>query len=154
MAKAFTHYWAKDTVEVVAEGEPLDHTSGERFDEKSIGHGATIFAVNVRKGELYLIGRLVVGEFVYSDEEARTRLGYPPYSARLHLIAASGTSTPMSKNRLVPMEIVRQLTFHTAQGQQGLAFLPDGKLDRQTLRGVRRLTPRSADLLDEFLEKE
>jgi hypothetical protein len=91
---------------------------------------------------------------LFSDAEAKVRLGYEPWSAKEHLIARPGTATPTRLERVVPLEIVQRLEFHTTEGIKGLAFVDAEKLDRQALRGVRRLTQPSARLLDDFITRE
>ncbi len=151
MPQSFTHYWAGETLGFNEEGRPLDHTAGSDFSTRGVKIGNTIYVVNILRGELYLVGRFTVGEFLFSDAEARARLGYEPWSAKEHIIARPGTGTPTRLGRVVPLEIVRRLKFHTTQGVKGLAFVDAEELDRQALRGVRRLTQPSAKLLDDFI---
>ncbi len=153
MSRAFTHYWTGETVSEQEEGAPLEHTADNRFRKSGVQTGDTVYVVNVRQGVLYLIGRMEVGRYADSIEEVQELLGYEPWEAADHLLAAPGTATRQSRNRRVPDAITRRLLFDTLKGDRGLVFLPDGKLDPQTLRGVRRLTRRSADLLDDLLDE-
>lgn len=154
MAQSFTHYWAGDTLGNNEEGQPLDHTAGDIFTSRGVRVGDNIYVVNIFRGELYLIGRFTVGELLFSDAEARRRLGYEPWSAKEHVIARPSTSTPTRLARVVPLEIAKRLEFHTNEGVKGLAFVDAALLDRQALRGVRRLTAPSAKLLEDFIARE
>jgi hypothetical protein len=155
MQNCFTHYWRGDTcnfhVEKRLEGYLLDHVAGSMFVPRGVTVGDRIYAVSTLRGELYLIARMDVGEIVFSDSEARKLLNYEPWPGREHLIAAENTGTPMIFDRVVPVSLVRELRFETPNGPQPAKFAGPGQLDRQTLRGVRQLTPTSALLLDELL---
>src|SRR5213078_2324028 len=93
MAQSFTHYWAGETLGYNEEGKLLDHTAGSDFTKRGVKIGDNIYVVNILRGELYLIGRFTVGEFLFSDTEAQARLGYEPWSAKEHVIAKRGTGT-------------------------------------------------------------
>lgn len=153
MSRAFTHYWAGTTVETETEGKLLNHTAGEGLRRSGVRAGDTIYVVNIRQGELYLLGRMEVGKYADSIQEVIDLIGGEPWPASDHLLALPRTATRFSRRRRVADAIVELLKFHTSKGDRGLAFLPDGKLDRQTLRGIRRLTRPSADLLDGVLDK-
>ena len=103
------------------------------------------------EGELFLIGKMQVGEIVFSDEEAKARIGIEPWSAPQHLIAK--LCTPMRFDRPVPLNITRSLRFISSKGLKSPKFVSSTKLDRQTLRGVRELNPPSAVELDKLLEQ-
>ena len=58
----------------------------------------------------------------------------------------------MDSQRVVPVEVVEQLQFITGTGQTRVRFESTDRLDRQTVRRVRELTPESAHPLDGLLE--
>lgn len=109
----FTHYWSRRSCDyymsIGQEGLPLDHTAGSRFMERTVSINDFVYVVTTREGELFLIGKMQVGEIVFSDEEAKARIGYEPWSAPQHLIAKS--CTPMRFDRPVPLEATRSLRF-------------------------------------------
>ncbi len=150
----FTHYWEGNTCKSMFlngyEGQPLNHTAGKIFRQRGIDVGDKVYVVNVLKGILFLIGRLEV-EMIASQSEAEKLLGNDLWDAPDHLIAKPGSGTPMHFKRDVPLEITKELLFHGAKGFEPLKFVSEDALDRQTLRGVRRLTEGSAHLLDSFL---
>lgn len=106
--------------------------------------------VNNFKGDLVLIGRLEV-EKIVSQVEAERLLGPDVWEAPEHVIAKPGSSTPKRFERIVPMEITKQLLFQGAKGFEPPKFESEDTLDRQTLRGVRRLSDGSARLLESLL---
>lgn len=150
---AFTHYWAGPTCDHYftrgLEGQPLDHAAGNRFSQRGVKAGSTVFVVNITDGQLHLIGRLTVDKLVHTDAEARKLIGYEPWSASDHVIAKPRSATPMRFQRTVPLPTVKALRFVTPSGKiVPLKFVSGKRLDGQTLRGVRQLTIDSARLLD------
>jgi hypothetical protein len=157
MSRYFTHYWKKDTCDyhydvLKFEGRPLDHTPGDSLIKRGAAVGDLIYVVTMRDGRLFLVGKMQVGKIINSDEEAEACIGYEPWPAFRHLIAKS--CTPMHFNRSVPLSITRCLRFRTSSGVTLLKFRPEDrdKLDPQTLRTPRELTPGSATELDGLLE--
>jgi hypothetical protein len=152
---AFTHYWKNDTFDQMKasghEGEPLNHTAGNSFANAGVKKGDAVYVITVKKGELFLVGRMTVSQVVHSDAEARRLLGYDVWSADDHLIATKGECTPMKFRRRIAANIVQQLRFENKEGPKALTFKSSGGLDQQTLRGVRKLTSSSAGLLDSIL---
>ena len=153
---SYTHYWTNNTCdEAIAlglSGERLDHVGDSRFSQRGVQKGDNIYVVTVRKGRLFLIGRLTVEKIVHSDAEARRLLNYEPWPAPDHLIAGEEACTPQRFDNEVPMDLVRQLGFESPDGPTALKFKSENNLDQQTLRGVRRLTPSSAAVLESLLK--
>lgn len=151
----FTHYWSnrtfRDQAASSAAGEPLDYLGGNQFRRRGVCIGDRVYAITNVRGQLYLIGALTVGEILLSDYEARRRLGYDPWPASEHLIAEPGSESGMRFDRRVPPAEVRQLAFVTKHGLARLVLRADGRIDQQTLRGVRRLAPDSAAVLERHL---
>jgi hypothetical protein len=163
MARFFTHYWTNDTCERSRcdQGYPLDYTAGNQFAVKGIGEVAEdyIYAVTIRQGNLYLIGRMrVKGPSIpcaAAGLELKTRYGpeaEPYYPATDHLLAEAATTIDFE--RLVPTQVARQLRFVVpgSSTTRPPKFVPGDGLDRQTLRDVRQLTAASASALDALLE--
>ena len=156
MARYFTHYWKKDTCDyyydvLKFEGRPLAHTPGDTLLKRGVAVGDFIYVVTMRQAELFLVGKMLVGQILNSDEAAEACLGYPPWSAFKHLIAQF--CTPMHFYRPVPLPITRRLRFITSSGLTLLKFRHPDKLDPQTLRTPRELMPDSALELDQLLER-
>jgi hypothetical protein len=155
MTRFFTHYWLNRTWERnrknASDGDLLDHTAGNLFQERSIQSGDTVYVVSVINGLLYVCGKLVV-EKICDVDEAAAILGYEPedlWEADEHIISAA--ATPMNFNLKVPLRLTRQLRFISGKGEKPLKFKAANYLDEQTLRGVRELDPMSAAELDALL---
>jgi hypothetical protein len=151
MTRYFSHYWCYDRHDLqgAASGcTPLDHTAGSLFTPRGVRVGDLVYAVTVKRGVFFLIGKLQVGEIVFSDRQAEARLRYEPWPGPEHLIASSCTPVQLVQ---LPLAIVSSLRFERGRGEVALKFVVPGVLDRQTVRGVRRLTYESAVALDEFL---
>lgn len=150
MSSAFTHYWSESTS--VAEGELLDHTAGNRFVRSGVTTGDRIFCITVRKGIPILIGRMIVSRPPVSFEEASELLPYEPWEAEEHLIAEDGTASVQSLSREIPLPVLQKLRFESPSGKTALKFVSHNRLDQQTFRGVRKLTPMSVQELEALIE--
>lgn len=155
MARFFTQYWSNPTYKLHAESDweshLFYHTAGERFTRRGVKEGDSIYGVTILKGRLYLLGKMKIGEIIYSDDEAAQKLDYDPYPASEHLFAE--LCTPMTFDNEVPIEVTKGLKFRTAQGYNGLKFVSEDHLDTQTLRSIRQLHSMSAEKLDAYLEE-
>jgi hypothetical protein len=154
MVRYFTHYWKRENCDynVKWEGSTLEYVEGSQFTGRGVAKGNFIYAMTLREGKLFLISKMQVGKIVFSKEKVKDilRLDYEPMSAKEYLIAKLGT--PMRFNREVPLDIVKRLRFISSK-RQLLKFKPGTKrLDQQTLRTLRELTPASAAELDKLLE--
>jgi len=155
MPKYFTHYWANKTCDhhkdvLKLEGKQLDHTAGSLFTDRGVNNDDTVYVITVRKGELFLIGKLQVKE-VCNKTQAKKFIDYEPWDAPDHLIAKK--CTPMRFDRSVSYTTSKSLEFESPKGTKSPVFVPGTKkLDQQTLRGVRELTAASAAQLDSLLE--
>lgn len=152
---SFTHYWAGGQCDYYysmdVEGEPLDHTAGNLFRQRGIADGDKIYVVNVRKGKLYLIGRLRVDKIVSTTEAERLLKTKDLWEANEHVIALAGSATSKKFRNMIPLEVTKKLLFESGGKYKPLYFESEGVLDCQTLRGVRKLTDSSAILLEKFL---
>jgi 5-methylcytosine-specific restriction enzyme A len=155
MPRYFTHYWTNETWErergYQESGRTenlLSHTASNQFVERGIDSGDFLYPVTVMEGALYVLGWMKVGR-VCSAEEAASILGtYDLYEASDHAVAAE--ATPKHFDLEVPLEVIERLTFISDKSPRP-KFSSPGPLDRQTLRGVRELEPRSAAELDKLL---
>lgn len=144
--RAFTHYWTNDTWKDQVAGLRLTHVAGSSFRQRGVEVGDFIYVVTIKKGDLFLAGRMQVSQMVGQDEAERL-LDSKLYGANEHVIGRNGTVTRF--DAVVPDRIVQQLRFEP--GGRGLVRNAKGKLDQQTLRSLRELTPASAALLDSIL---
>lgn len=151
MSRYYTHYWTNETWR---EHEPkmptLVHTASNQFD--AIQRGDVVYVVTNIAGKLYLGARLEV-TLVTDQRGAERYFGEPEWRAKTHLICEDeGLVQPMYYDRRVPDAVVQKLRFLSNGEPRSLMFRGD-KLDQQTLRGVRELTPESATLLDGVLSR-
>ncbi len=114
--------------------------------------GDQVYAVFVRDGKLLLIGKMQVGRWTSSWKEAVDLVGrnvYRGVPGAMYLIAEQATRMHFSKP--LRLRVVTRLRFISNKSPKP-KFVNREKLDGQTLRTVRELTPKSAALLDTFLE--
>ncbi|TCK16978.1 hypothetical protein DFR30_0198 [Thiogranum longum] len=155
-SKYFTQYWTNDQWKLETDHAnrgytALDHTAGNQFRKAGVGIGDVIFVVTVKKGQLFLGGKIVVTKLCsQSEAENLFKTDFGLYQANEHLIGSKNPDRfrPTLK---VPVKIVEALYFESSDGPKPLKFKSQGVLDQQTLRGVRRLTPRSAEELSKLL---
>jgi hypothetical protein len=144
---AYTHYWKNDTWDEQL-GQQLEHAASNAFRARGVRKGDRVFVVTIREGQLFVGGRLVVDK-VTTQKDAEKLLGTALWTARDHIVARNplGVLQPVP----VPNKIARRLRFVP---DSDLVWSSPGELDRQTLRGVRRLSDESAALLDDILAKK
>jgi hypothetical protein len=156
MRQYFTYYWVNSIWEErAANPEPrlLRHTAGNQFLRRGVKLGDYIYIVTVIKGELFLLARMEVGE-ICDQRAAAIYLDCSPddlWGANEHLVAKPGSATLMNFDCEIPLNITEKLEFISTMGNTHLKFKAPGYLDTQTLRGLRQLTPASAQQLDKFL---
>ena len=147
MVRYYTHYWVNQWLEhkAVTEGEVLSHDAGNQFRTRGIKRGDFVYVVTVREGDLYLMGRPQVGE-VCSQERAIAKLGPDLWDANDHLIAESGSETPMRADVKAAPEVAKLLTFVTSDGKDALGH----PVEHMKLQAIRELDRYSADRLDQM----
>jgi hypothetical protein len=139
---------------------PLRHTASDVFRARGVQRGDRVFVAEVVDGQLQLIGRIVVADVV-NQEEAEETIDHEVWDARDHLIAVPGASL-MADGRPVAPDIAAELRFLQKTGRVGrdgapryrltkLKLNPEGRLEGQTTRTVRRLVEESAASLEELL---
>jgi hypothetical protein len=154
MPRYFTYYWTNQRWKArraQSQGQPLRHIASTRFVRRGVAAGDHVYVVTVWHGELFLLGKLVVGALA-DAEAAAPWLGLPPeqlWAEADHILAAA--ATPMDFDRAVPAPITGKLRFVAAGPPKGLVFRAPGELDGQTLRSLRELTAESAARLDRML---
>jgi len=149
MPRYFTQYWKNSTWRIEPE-EDVDHTADNRFRKRGVSDGDYVYIITNLDGQMVLGSRLKVAQIV-GQAEAERLLGIDLYKADDHIMAEP-PFLPLKKDRVVPADIAEELRFISKKADT-LVFSTLGKLDNQTLRGVRELTAESAELLDSQLEK-
>ena len=153
MLRYFTQYWSNSTWDrekEMAQTEPIfRHTAGELFRARGVKRGDIVYGITVRRGTLFVAGKIEVGKICGKAEAAASLGSDDLWEASEHIVASAGTRKNFEL--AVSPEITEQLLFVGSDGSKSLKFKAPGVLDQQTLRGVRELEPRSAALLDQTL---
>lgn len=63
------------------EGRLLAHTPGDTLLKRGVEVGDFIYVVTMRQAELFLVGKMLVGQILNSDEEAEACLGFQMHLA-------------------------------------------------------------------------
>ena len=153
MPRFFTYYWTNQrwSQRRAAQGQPLRHIASTRFVRRGVRPGDQVYVVTIWHGELYLLGKLVVGALV-DAAAAAPWLGTTPdrlWEEAEQILAAA--ATPMDFDRAVPSAVTRRLRFGAGQSARAPMFRAPDQLDGQTLRSLRELTAESAARLDRLL---
>jgi hypothetical protein len=136
----FTTYWLPEQVRD-NRGTILDHAADNNFHD--VEPGDTVWVVTVRRGELFLVGRIPVSH-VLTQDGAERMLGQRLWDAEFHICCPRRKAETAS---LVPV----------GKDTWALSFISDtsprlipksGKLDAQQVRRVRRLTPAAAAIMN------
>jgi len=131
---------------------PLDHSACNQFVSRGVSHGDTLYVASSLHGKMVLVARFVVDDIV-SQRTAERRLRHKLWTAAEHAMAIPGTGARPRIDRFVDDSIVASLRFIMADGSEKPPLIhADGRLDQQTLRSLRRLSPASAKLLDSILD--
>ena len=159
MSNYFTHYWKNETCDDMEkrnyQGKPLTHTANDEFcafGNHCVKEEDYVYVVTVKDGELILVAKIEV-EDVTNQIQAAKELKTTPdelWEAKDHIIGKS--CIPIDFHRGVPTDITEELEFESPSGPKRLKFVAPGKLDQQTLRGVRQLTSDSVEILEEWLD--
>jgi hypothetical protein len=142
MIQHYLVYWRPQNVESrLAQKFLLDHAGSSQF--RHIKPNDVLWFVTVRKGKLFLVGRLVVGE--QTDREGAVKaLGRPAVEkGHFLVIAKRGTEEKM---RNIPLDdIAKDLRFESAANDR--FTIVGGKLNPQEMQMKRRLTEMSSQLI-------
>jgi hypothetical protein len=142
-------YW-KDAIN--PEGEPLRSSGSGVFSKRGVSPDDALFVVSILDGTLLLGGRMIVGEIVSRAELVRRRNHDGFYPADEWIVAKADSGSRLDLHRALDPEVTRRLLFTSRKSQpKALFFASDTKLDGQTTRGIRELTPESARLLDRII---
>lgn len=155
----FTNYWKKTTVDDhkdwVANGTirgDFDHSASDLFNERGVQPGDHLYVITFWEGDLFVVGRMIL-DVVVGFDEARRRLNYEPWDGVDHAIARKSTMTNMVFDTKVKPADGAQLRFTNRDGtaESPPARWPDGRVNHQAFRGVRRITAETAAILDRTL---
>jgi hypothetical protein len=145
--RAFTTYWKNKTWDGNPERGGLRHTASNEFRAHGVKAGDRVYITTIRDGQLYVGARLTVKKIVTRAEAQRLLKDRNLWDSKDHIIATR--NEVFHASRQVLTDSARQLRF--VNGGR-LKFRSATKLDHQTLRTVRELTPASARVLDAVLQ--
>ncbi len=115
--------------------------------------GHVVYIVSIRDGALLLGGRMTIKAITSRSDAIRITGGKNLYPASEWIIAKSGSGSRLDLHRQLAPELAGRLLFLSPSSEpKRLHFVSDIRLDGQTTRGVRELTPESAALLDAIIE--
>jgi hypothetical protein len=142
-------FWRND---INTEFEPLDSSGSNNFVKRGVLVGDVVYVVSLSGGQLYLGGRMTVKQIVSRTEAVSIFRTQNLYHADEWVIDKDPSGTPLNLHRRLAPEITRQIRCVMADGsERGLFFVSDTHLDVQATRGIRQLTPESAELLDRII---
>lgn len=157
MPRSFTCHWKFDQWRCNEEGSPIDSAGHSSFRARGVqdNKGHRVYIVSISDRHLYLGGRMVVDRVVSREEAVRVTDNDNLWDAPEWVIGDPENGTPLNTYRRLAPEVARRLKFVRPRGGEvGLFFIDpeQTKLDGQTTRIVRELTPASAALLDQIIE--
>jgi hypothetical protein len=132
------------------EGQPLTCAAGNLFTARGVGPGDAVYVIVLLKGEVFLVGRLAVAR-VWDRAAWDAEPGRPPVWEGAEV--SEGAGTPMRLTRPVPPHVIGRLVLGDRKGRVRRLTVTAGMVDTpQSLKGVRRLSTASAELLEGLLE--
>lgn len=147
MARDLLAYWKPDTADQNVEiGGLLNHAASNQF--RHVESGDTVWLVTVRTGQLYLLGRIKVGQVTDQEGAAQLMNTTDLWVADYHIIAANGTAQEIANIDI--QSLASSLRFDSAAGHDRLA-VHDNVVSAQQLQTMRVLKPASATLLGGML---
>jgi len=142
-------YWTpKTTDDVLSREDTLEYAASDQFGR--VSPGDVIWVVTVRAGELFLLGKLYVGE-VTDRNGAMKRLGKKDVwgDKKFYAIAIPGMVEPLREISL--SDVAGQLVFKSRSGKSSrLALDAEGKVNAQQLQTMRILEASSVDLFEQM----
>ena len=152
----FTYQWTNEcrmnTIANGEEGEEIDLCAGNNFKKRRVKEGDTVYVIATWQGPVFLIGRMRVKKLLARKDWLKKNPGYSLWDGDEVIVGEKGT--PMRTEFAIPPDVLRKLRFLDPKGQEKrLKMAVDGTLDNaQSIRSVRRLSPKSAELLDGLLD--
>ena len=148
MPRFFTYCWQHREMLRHPSGEPVGFAYGSQFSRRGVCPNVQVYIVSGHRGQVYLLGKMLLRAVTFMADDFRRFVGQEPETAREYLIADECTPGQLLR---VSEETTCRLRFIRAKQPVGLSLDEHGRVDRQGLRGVRKLTPESAALLDKLL---
>jgi predicted HNH restriction endonuclease len=133
MSRHYLLYWKLKKVEYRFYGEPLSVLTRKQLEKA--GAGDTVWIVTIRGGDLFLVGRMVVGHIDKDSESSSVRV-----------MAADGTASTLRLINLTELSITMSLRFESSADR--LRVNRKGRLNALSLYHVRQLTDDSGSLLN------
>jgi hypothetical protein len=151
--RTWTHFWSAEAVaaSTAIATSMFDHSASNQFRDRGVAPGDAVFGISYVDGDLHVIGRLTVDKIV-DQATAEHLLPYEPWMAADHVISAPQTCTAMHYDRIIGGAQMGQISFVLASGGVGgVKHRRDGKVEPQSFRGVREITPGTARLFESVL---
>ncbi len=155
----FTYLWTGEEFDGRKKNHPdwlLDFAAGNQFVERGVEEVDYVYVWYFIRGQLYLLGRMRVAG-IYTQAEVKRLYSkiaekYSFWAAE-HIVAAPESIGETHFDLVVPTDVISKLRFagNMAAKQKDTPLQND--FEPQTFRGVRRLMPTSASLLDELLKE-
>jgi hypothetical protein len=147
---SFTYGWRHSEMARYRDGDLVRLAYGSQFASRGVRPNDEVYFVSVHRGHVYLIGKMRALAVTHSGDDCRRWAG-PDLAiepAAEYLLAQA-----ISPCRLVRLsdETTRALRFVRRNDLSAALPFQKDKVSAQCLRGVRRLTPSSARLLDALL---
>lgn len=152
-----SHSWKNETWDIarasLSDGQPLGYCASNLFADCGVVKGDCVYVVTIMDEMLYLLSKLRVLR-VCCVHGAAAILNTEPkdlWTARDHVVA--DLAAPAAFDCAVPYAVAKRLRPVSGNALLPPRFSTDrpDKLDRQTLRGVRKRTTSSATPLDRLL---
>ena len=90
MPRDFLSYWKPETADRSLDvGGTLGHIASNQYSR--VEAGDTVWLVTVQAGELYLLGRVLVGQVTTQDEASRLLGTSDLWESSVHILASEGT---------------------------------------------------------------
>ncbi len=152
MNRFWTCYWRYSNWYVNPEFMPLRLSGSNQFRARGVSKGDVAYVVSTHEGQLLLGGRMIVDR-IASRAAAVSLAQRDLINVDEWIVGKYGSGTPLNHHRRLAPEVTKELRFIGAGSNSGqLRFVNSRDLDRQTIRGVRELTPESARCLDLIIE--
>ena len=158
MARFWTSYWQFRywRPDVNDEGEPVSSSWSNQFRRRGVASGDIAYIISMSGGQLYLGGRMTVKLVLSKSEFARLRAldidSLFDAAEECILDPDEETGTLLHLRRRLSPTLTKQIRFQTSSGPKEPFFVNKTDLDKQATRGIRELTPESAEFLDRIID--
>ncbi|MET0115982.1 MAG: uracil-DNA glycosylase family protein [Sedimenticola sp.] len=149
MIRNWTYLWKNDmwerkTQDIQFGNRALRYAAGDQFHKRGVKSGDNVFIVTVKKGVAYLGGVIQV-KSITDREAAANTLGVSSaelWGASEFILPDSGNEDIFRPNLALPDSLIENLQLmHGKEGMRPPKRDAQGRIDRQTLRGIRELAP-------------